>query len=611
MRLLAISLTILTLTCQAVSGVDLRGGVPTDVYLVTYHLHNPERDYQRKYMQRTWETIEETQIVERFFQAIQNRMSDDEFEKFEDVRETLTDALEPIQWDALVQAEEVLYAQKMAVPTSQHLLLLRLPEHGASSLSEGIVNLIELAEETSSGRVTLETESINGVELTWLQLPEEVPFAPSVAVLDDVLLFSSRHEFARESIELLNNPDATTKFDDDRLAMALDRLPQYEDGLTFFDGQALFRQLGGISDFIRDKGREDEGAMRAADLFDTVIGEVQVLDFEVTVDYTEGYQNRQMVYGQIVPEARETVLGQMFLDQQPFEDWSRWVPNNATSYSLQSGASLHPVYTWLMEVLPEKIPEIRQGLAQFDAFQNAIDLHIDEDILQAFSGESVSISLPGATASPFGMQGQSAVFLKCDQPDRIHELLHRLVGQLQQIPQLESQNIDLIKIEGREQFEEISAGVFAVVGIRPVIGFHEDWMVIASHIEAVDTILNTLEGQGTTLADTEAFQKFNIETDGPVSSIGYRNIGEGIRSASVGMQQAGAMLPMILGMAAQNGAEISEAQEFLALIPSVGRIVGTLDFFEEQVSVTQPGPNNLSYTRQTVTTIRPPEEESN
>ena len=42
--------------------MDVRRGVPDDVYLVVYGKHNPERDYQRKYYEEVWKTVQETQI---------------------------------------------------------------------------------------------------------------------------------------------------------------------------------------------------------------------------------------------------------------------------------------------------------------------------------------------------------------------------------------------------------------------------------------------------------------------------------------------------------------------------------------------------------------------
>ena len=340
---------------------DLRDGVPSNTYLATYHRHNPERDYQKPYFDNVWATIEDTQICERFLQAIENQLDGDELEKFEDIRETLADALEPVQWEALAQCTESVYAQRMTPPASQHLVLLRLPEGAAAGFAEGITNLFELAAGASEGRVPLVRQDIDGVELRSLQVPPQVPFSPSVAALDDVFLFSSRQDFAAESIRMLKDPSAESKFDDPRLAEALQNLPEFEDGLTFFDGREMFSQMRGIATFIRQVSGGNADAERVAKLVDEIFSQIDIFDYEVTVEYTEGYQNRAAVFGRILPGYQDKVIGQMFADRQLFEDWSRWVPADATAYSLTTGATVRPLYVWLMELIPAHFPRGTAG----------------------------------------------------------------------------------------------------------------------------------------------------------------------------------------------------------------------------------------------------------
>ena len=71
------------------------------------------------------------------------------------------------------------------------------------------------------------------------------------------------------------------------------------------------------------------------------------------------------------------------------------------------------------------------------------------------------------------------------------------------------------------------------------------------------------------------------------------------------------MAPMLIGMAqgqAQGeGAEALQViQELSGLLPSVGRIIGKLDFYDATMTVTQAGPETNSYVRNSVTLIRPP-----
>ena len=68
-------------------------------------------------------------------------------------------------------------------------------------------------------------------------------------------------------------------------------------------------------------------------------------------------------------------------------------------------------------------------------------------------------------------------------------------------------------------------------GVRPVIGFQDDWMYIGSSAGAVKKVLDTKAGNGETIEGTEAFQQLKLEVEGPVDSIAYTNTAENTRNA--------------------------------------------------------------------------------
>ena len=127
---------------------------------------------------------------------------------------------------------------------------------------------------------------------------------------------------------------------------------------------------------------------------------------------------------------KDRLLGKVLASGTPFEHWQTWVPAEATSYSLTTGVNLHPLYERIVAVINESFPEAKPGLERFEQLQSRFEVYLDKDILQAFSGECVSVTLPGATSLPLG--GGNTVVPTCRQkPERIRELLHRLVDWLE------------------------------------------------------------------------------------------------------------------------------------------------------------------------------------
>jgi len=588
---------------------DLRRAVPAEAFMAVYGKHNPERDYQKQYYQAVWDKVRETGIIEQAVKIVTDRVSPEDLEKAKSVLGELREAAAPIDGEAILNAEEYVYAQVMRVPSAQHLLAVRLTPEAAAGSEEGIKNLMGLVEEYSGGVVSVESAEERGAVLTTLGVPSDMPFHPTVARLDDVLLLSTCDQLARTCLKRLAGGEGECKFDDPRLEEALRRLPEPEDSLVFYDARQQFRTLRELGAFIREKGADDPNAERAARFVEALCDELAVLDYEVTVEYTEGNQNRKAAYGKVLPGVQHKVVVQVFGSGEPFEKWQTWVPAGALSYSLTSGVNLHPAYERIVELLHEHVPEARPALKRFEELQAEHGVYLDRDVLQAFSGERVSVSLPAKTPSLLGGP-DSVLALRCHKPERIRELLHSLVEHLQEVEFVKAQKLELAECEKLEGFERITALLLNLFGVQPVVGFRDGWMFVGSNAGAVQKVLDTRAGDGETIADTEAFERFNLPVEGPVQAIRYTNLAESTRQMARVIGQVGVVAPMILGMMGKeaDSEDLKPLQEVLRLLPGVARIVAEFDFLEAKLSVTQDGDEPGTYLRRTVTLVRPPEE---
>ncbi|MHB9080850.1 MAG: hypothetical protein ACYC3X_25535 [Pirellulaceae bacterium] len=587
--------------------VDLRRGVPEDVYLVVQGKHNPERDFQRKYYDEVWKTVLETQIIDRVVKIATSRMEEGQLAQAKAVMAELRKAAEPIKLEELFKAQEVVYAQQMQMspmPTSQHLAIFRVTPEVAASTAEGVKNLFALVEKYSNGNLAVVESKEGDANVYGITLPDPSPFQPAVAHLGEILVISSSKDLLEKSLKMLTGGEGVSKFDDPRLATALQHLPEAEDSLVFYDGKSQFATLRGLGPFIQTMGGGDENVDRVVKILDKVWDDVAIIDYEVTVQYTEGNLNRTASYGQLLPGTDDATLRKMLSSGQPFEKWNVWVPAGALAYSLGTGVNLHPLYERIMAILKEDVPESAAGLEQFEQIQQQLDLHLDQDILQAFSGEYASISMPAAT--------DKVVALRCTKADRIKELLHRGIDALQQLEPVKAQNLKLVESKDLPGFEELTAAMLTAYGVHPVIGFQDDWMYIGSSTAAVKKVLDTKAGKGETIEGTEAFKRLKLEVVGPVRSIAYTNTAESIRNAAQGIKQIGDLAPMILMMAGGqiDQEQLKPIQEALALLPDISKIVGKFDFLEANVTVVQAGEEPDTYVKRAVTVVRPIEAEA-
>ncbi len=297
--------------------------------------------------------------------------------------------------------------QMSPMPTSQHLVIVRATPEVAASTAEGVKNLFALAEKYTDGQLAVVESKEGDANVYGIALPPQSPMQPAVAHVGEILVFCTSKDLLEKSLKMLAGGEGTSKFDDPRLAAALQHLPEAEDSLVFYDGKTQFAALRGLGPFLQSVSGGDENIDRVVKILDKVWDDVAILDYEVTVEYTEGNLNRSASYGKLLPNTDDATLRKMLTGGQPFEKWYAWVPAGALSYSVGTGVNLHPLYERIMADPEGRRARIRRGArAVRDRSRQQFDVHLDADILQAFSGEHVSVTMPAATgrSARFGLR---------------------------------------------------------------------------------------------------------------------------------------------------------------------------------------------------------------
>ena len=63
---------------------DIKRLAPADAYMAVYARNNPERAYQKEYVEEAWQTFQDERIAERIFDVISRRAPEEELAKFKD-----------------------------------------------------------------------------------------------------------------------------------------------------------------------------------------------------------------------------------------------------------------------------------------------------------------------------------------------------------------------------------------------------------------------------------------------------------------------------------------------------------------------------------------------
>ncbi len=196
---------------------------------------------------------------------------------------------------------------------------------------------------------------------------------------------------------------------------------------------------------------------------DKVIDETSILDYIVTVEYTEPGHNHSMSLIKMADGYQNKVLGRVISPDQTISDWQKWVPNDATEYSIHHGFNLHELYDGIVAFVREQFPESQPALDKFAAFQDKIGINLDRDILQSFTGESVCVTMP-VTMADGSKKSVSVTALKCQNPEKVRELLGRAVESLNKFPALQMQQLKLEDCKNLEGFQQLQAACFQMFG---------------------------------------------------------------------------------------------------------------------------------------------------
>lgn len=574
----------------AVAG-ELKPFAIPEAHLAAYGRRNPERDGERLLAAEAWKTFADEKIVERFIAIVADAMPKDKLDQAKAFGDEVRAALAPINCEALANATEGVYVQKFETPFNHHALAVRLAGSDAESSERGLVQLMTLLVGKTDGKVTMESIQVGQAKLTVVRLPKESPFQPCVARLDDVLAISSSDALLRKCLERMQTPGATSKFDDPRYQEAFAALPPAEDAVSIFDGRQMFDAMRGLPEFIRQQSHQDPKALKVASLIERVFNEVDFTEFVASVETTDPGRHGCYQYGKLNAGYQEKLLGKVVAKGQPFEDWQSWVPADAEAYSMSQGVDLHELYVGVRKLIEEEFPESAEGWTKFDQKQTEVGVNLDADVLQAFPGATVSVTVPLAD-SQGAAKPCSVCAVRCNDPDGVAKLIARAVEGLKKIPAVQAQQLDVVPCEGLEGFQELKAGIFAVVGARPVFGFRDGWMICSSRREAVEKVLAVRAGQGESIDHAASFEKFHLKHTGPLYAVSYGDTGAAVRHAADALDQAGAVAPMVLGMigAQAKPEEIKPLVDLMGLLPSVAKVVRKFDYYDARMSMTYAGP---------------------
>ncbi|MEP0843157.1 MAG: hypothetical protein HRF43_10655 [Phycisphaerae bacterium] len=576
--------------------------VPADVYIYAHGAHNPELAFLEKYQAEVWAEFHKTGVVKDVHDLIATSLPVEKREGFETFWKKAAELINGVDWGARV--EEMVYASRMVPPMPEYLLLIKYEDGKAEKNAEAFSAVLkEIASAVGEEKVTYATSESHGGRVAALSFKGAEFINLRVARRESVVAIALDRTLLEESFALLaGEADKPGLMGSPRFTQAFAKLPAPEDTRVFMDFRALFGGVRKMLDFASGHAGEDPNAKQAIGVLGKAIDELNLFDTMASVGTTDGFRQVTESVVTLADDAEKSRLFKVFKPDN-IEKFDRFIPKEATGYSVASGFDLSALYAAVLDFIGKEVPDGQGLLEEWERAQDSIGFHPQQDLFAWLGGQMISVSLPAVASTPFGT-GDSVLFIKVRDDklarEKVKAGMDKLSAFMNSIKQpLASQPA---AIEGTEDFRSVTHPLVAMF-LRPVYGVAEGYLIIGTSSEAIAACLATSRGERPSVARNERVQREGVVPAGPVASASFQDL------SGVGKSVA-----QVLGMMSMFSAMIPDEPDsrpvkgLIGILGKLAPVAMKIDFLQSTSSATTF--DGRAWRSRSVINYRPPPAEA-
>ena len=608
--LIVLLATVPALPAGAADAWSLEKAVPDGVYLYVHTTKNPENEFLEAYWDKVFEAFWNVGLLDEVKGLIATKMSEVDRADFQAKWDRFADLIGQVEWGELF-GNEFIYAQAMRFPTPTHLYLFRmdkeLADKNVTGLKAILQELVTLVGNEKGGPLTFSESELYGAKVWTLQLGDEM--AIGLAQRGDIIVATARtasvltgaegqeaatppgsSQMFEKVLQLLNGDKSVKRLIDRRnYRQAMAALPKPENERFFFDAGSLFAGIEEGLKWIQKEAVPESDRAETGQWFRAIakaIDHFKVIDCCASVEITEGYSTRCYDVTMMAPEAKDKPLYKAFCGTPPVQQFDKYVPKKATGFSVSSGVDWMALYEAITGYVRDELPGGQEKLATWDALQEQMGFHIEQDLLSWMGHEMIAVSMPAAIPSPFGGEDWVLMMKVKDQAkaksmvDAGLAQLNAVIASKPQLPPLTTQPAKQPALEG---FVSVTHPMFMMF-LRPVYGFADGYMIIGSSETAISRCLKTGRGEGPSVRQNKRFAKEGLTPQGPIASISFADkskMGQEIAQVLGMLGMVGGMLPMPPD---DEGAQL--VRTVFGMLQKLAPVAAQIDFYKSEASVT-------------------------
>lgn len=575
---------------------SLMRAIPDNVAMVAHSRKHSGMDFVDKQGERFMKALIDAHLekdIQKMFREIAKQSqgpdaSDSASQEFDQHWQQFSDMIGAIDWESLVD-NEFAFAMKFEFPQMVQMVMLSQPKSGETSeafngLSKIAQQLVAMAPE---GNVALATEgSGSNVThyITFTQIP--VPMAITLARHEDAIMLGIGQSLPEQTLMLLREGEGTTIASTARFQKAFAALPAPEDMVFFADMDKMFKQLNGMIEqgmgaFAPPVEEGDARAAKERALPRNLMNEFDAIDYVAEVATTDGKRTKAAAVAVVKPSSQDKLIYKLMLSGGGLKDPLKYVPQEASSFSVFSGFDLMAAYLDIREFIRDHAPDGEMMLTQFDEGKKEIPFDLENDVLKVIGGKGVTFATPGkSTYSP----GDWVMTMALNDADHAATKLQELVEFADAAMKQNNQGaINPANIPGVEGFRTVQSPMLVMMpGMStPTFGIKDGWFFLGSSPKIMAKAFATASGDAPNFSQNERFQKEGIPLG---SEVYYASFADKTKMGDE-MSQALAMIPM-MGMFVPDINKEPAGRAIMSMATKMSKVVRKLDFFQSSASKT-------------------------
>lgn len=576
--------------------------VPSDVYIYVNGAHNPKNTYVEECWGEVWEEFQKSGVVEEVHTLISSTIPEPDRAGFEKFWSKAAELISGVDWEA--RADEVAFMGRMRAPMPEYAVLIKYEDGKAAKNADAFSAVLrEIATAIGEAKgATYSTTEDRGAKVSTLSF-QGAPFHVKVAQRDSIVGIAMCNTLMDEALALLaGEGDKAGLVETDRYRQAIAKLPAGEDSVMFMDFKALFDGVGQLLDMAAAHNADNAEGQQVVDVIKKAFDEFKVIDTIASTGRTEKYTQISETLVTLAPNAEKSRFYKV-IKPEPFPKFDRFIPKEATGYSVTSGFDLAALYAAVLDFIGKEVPDGEQLLAKWEAVQDDIGFHPQKDVFDWLGGQFMNVSLPATTPSPFS-SADSVVFIKVRDEKLARQKIKTGMDKLGAFLATHKQPLTSqpAEIAGTEDFRMVTHPLVAMF-IRPVYGVADGYLIVGTSSQAIEACLATSRGERPSVAQNDRVQREGVIPKGAVASASFSDL------TTLGRDIAQVL--SMLGMFSAMIPDEPEARPVKAMIGIAGKLAPVamkIDFLQSTSSATTF--DGKAWHTKSVINYRPPKADA-